>query len=84
MPNGSGGALILTYDSPINVDSPSGTENSLFPNILGTSSQDATLIGQTYLSLQTGEAFVSAIADTADDVESSVTGFNSKIDDTLT
>lgn len=37
VPDGSGGPLVLSYPSPIDADTPTGTVDSLFPEILGTS-----------------------------------------------
>ena len=66
VPDGSGGALVLVYNSPIDVDVPTGTIPSLFPDVLGTSDDNTTLVGALYQSLYYGKTAVNEVAMLAD------------------
>ena len=68
MPEGSGGALDLSYSSPIADDSPTDTVDSTFPDILGTSADNSTLIGDPYASLDAAELAITAVSNAADEV----------------
>lgn len=66
IPNPSGGNLSLNYNTPIGSSNTTGTISSIFPNIIGSSSSNSTLIGIAYAGMSAASNGLSSITSTID------------------
>lgn len=83
IPSSSGAALSFNYNTPISAAVTTGTIQSLFPTVLGSSTNSASLVGVAYSSLVVYENLINSISSAADNYQSKSAGYASAINQAI-
>lgn len=79
IPDPSGNPLSLAYNTPLSSPSPTKALPSTFPSLLGTASDNSSLVGTAYAAVEAASKNLSSITTTVDSFKIQASSFSSSV-----